>query len=57
MEDRKTILLKACLDLLEKQDKSDHVLELLSETVHYDDAECDGYCLMTDIKAELFAEG
>jgi len=53
MEDRKNILLKACRDLLEKQNKSSYVLDLLSETVLYDDAECEGNCLLEDIKIEL----
>jgi DNA-directed RNA polymerase alpha subunit len=53
MEDRKTVLLKACLTLFEKQNNSPYVLNLLSEIVHYDDADCDGYCLMEDIKGEL----
>lgn len=53
MEDRKTTLLKACMNLLQKQEESHYVLDLLSETVHYDEADCDGYCLLEDIKAEL----
>ena len=53
MEDRKITLLKACRELLKKQEKSSYVLDLLSETVHYDDADCDGYCLLDDIEAEL----
>lgn len=55
-EDRKIILLKACRDLLQKQENSHYVLDLLSETVHYDEAECDGSCLLDDIKAELGIE-
>ncbi len=51
--DRKVVLLRACLELLEKQNDSGYVLDLLSETVFYDDADCDGYCLMEDIKDEL----
>ena len=46
-------LLKACLDLLSKQNGSYFVLNILEETVFYDEAECDGYCLMDDIKAFL----
>lgn len=42
-------LLKAAVDLLGKQKESNYVLNLLEETVYYDDAECDGYCLMEDI--------
>lgn len=53
MEDRKTTLLKACMNLLQKQEESHYVLDLLSETIHYDEAECDGYCLLEDIKTEL----
>lgn len=48
--DRKTTLLKACLALFQKQNDSPYVLNLLSETVFYDEADCDGYCLMEDIK-------
>lgn len=53
MENRKEELLRACLQLLKKQKESQFVLDLLSETIHYDDADCDGYCLMEDIKIEL----
>lgn len=53
MTDRKVILLKAALDLLQKQDRSSYVMNLLEETVFYDDADCDGSCLMDDIKTEL----
>jgi len=53
MENRKDTLLKACLSLLEKQENSYYVLNLLATTITYDDAECDGYCLMEDIKIEL----
>jgi hypothetical protein len=54
MEDRKIILLRACRDLLKKQENSHYVLNLLGETIFYDDAECDGNCLLEDIEAELF---
>ena len=53
MEDRKITLLKACRDLLRKQNDSSYVLNLLSETVFYDDVDCDGYCLLDDIEIEL----
>ncbi|MDY5098734.1 MULTISPECIES: hypothetical protein [Clostridia] len=53
MEDRKVTLLKACLELLQKQDESPYTLDILGETAHYDGADCDGYCLMEDIKIEL----
>ncbi len=29
------------------------MLDLLEETVFYDDADCDGYCLIEDIEMEL----
>lgn len=53
MEDRKIILLKACYDLLKKQKESSFVLSPFETTVYYDEADCDGYCLMDDIKDEL----
>jgi len=43
------VLLKAAYDLLRKQYKSSYVLNLLEETVFYDDTDCDGYCLANDI--------
>ena len=49
-------LFHAVIDLLVKQRESDVVLNLLEETVYYDDAECDGYCLMEDI-CNLLVEG
>lgn len=55
--DRKVELLIAAYNLLNKQKKSQYVLNLLSTTVHYDDAECDGSCLMEDIENCLFEEG
>ena len=53
MMDRKVVLLRACMELLKKQNNTPYVINLLSETVFYDEAECDGYCLMDDIKSEL----
>jgi len=53
MEERKTTLLKAAYELLKKQNESTYVLNLLTESVVYDDAECDGFCLMNDIEIEL----
>jgi hypothetical protein len=52
-KDRKEILLKATYDLLKKCNEGSYVKNALEETVFYDDADCDGYCLMEDIKAEL----
>lgn len=52
MEDRATILLTVVKELLSKQKEAgiliDHPI-----TVHYDDADCDGYCLLDDITAFL----
>ena len=48
LEQAKT-LLKATKNLLEKQDNSHYVLNLLEETILYDRAECDGACLKNDI--------
>ena len=46
---RAKTLLKATKELLEKQDNSSYVLNLLEETVFYDETECDGFCLKEDI--------
>ena len=51
--DRKEYLLRVCLELLQRAEDSSHVLDVISETFHYDEADCDGYCLMEDIKIEL----
>lgn len=53
---RERVLLRAAYDLLKKQERSVFVLNLLSQTVHYDDSECDGNCLMDDIAIELEIE-
>lgn len=47
---RARVLLKATYELLMKQNDSGYVLNLLSETIFYDEAECDGCCLMEDIE-------
>ena len=48
--ERAKVLLKATLDLLQKQKESHYVLNLLENTVFYDNVECDGYCLFDDIE-------
>jgi len=56
MEDnreRQLTLLKASYFLLKKQEASSYTLNLLEETVFYDNVECDGYCLMEEIAEEL----
>ena len=55
--DRKTELLIATYRLLNKQNETPYVLNMLSTTVYYDGADCDGSCLMEDIEACLFEEG
>lgn len=54
MCDRKEILLRACYDLLKESNESGVLA--VEQTVHYDDADCDGWCLMDDIAAELGIE-
>lgn len=51
--DRKTILLRAALEMLEKLANSPVVISPAETTVNYDEAECDGLCLIDDIKIEL----
>ena len=53
MNGRKTVLLQACYDMLRKIERSPYVLSPFETTVHYDNADCDGYCLMEDIEDEL----
>ena len=45
--DRKTALLMACRDMLIKCRDS------METTIFYDEADCDGYCLLNDIESEL----
>lgn len=42
-------LLTACVELLNKQKYAHNVLDLLTETIYYDECECDGDCLLEDI--------
>lgn len=56
MKDRKDILLRAAYDLLKRADKATYVVETLGILTHYDEADCDGYCLMDDIASELGLE-
>lgn len=48
-------LLCAAHDLLRQADQSPVVLDVMSITTRYDDADCDGYCLAADIE-NWFAE-
>lgn len=49
-EKRAIELLKAVKGLLELQEQEACVLNLLEETVFYDEADCDGSCLLDDIR-------
>jgi hypothetical protein len=51
--DRKEILLRAAWDLLKRSTDDHFVREATSIVTRYDDANCDGYCLMEDIANEL----
>lgn len=46
-------LLEATIKLLNKQNESPYVLNILDELVYYDDCECDGNCLLEDIEILL----
>lgn len=52
MNDRKDILLRAAYDMLTKCDTYPYPSPARA-LVHYDEADCDGYCLRDDIAAEL----
>lgn len=51
--DRKTELLTVCREMLKRCKDSGYVLDVLAEVFHYDDADCDGRCLLDDIEIEL----
>lgn len=51
--ERAFTLLKAVKHLLELQEDSVFILDLLSENVYYDEADCDGSCLLDDIRGLL----
>jgi hypothetical protein len=53
MKDRKEILLRAAYDLLKRSTGDHYVREATSIIVRFDNADCDGYCLMEDIATEL----
>ena len=50
---RKETLLRAAYDLLKRSTQDIYVREATSILVRFDDANCDGYCLMEDIASEL----
>jgi len=47
---RARVLLEAVSSLFEKQEQSRYVLNMLDTHVKYDDADCDGACLLSDIR-------
>lgn len=53
---RKDILLRAAYDLLKRSTEDHYVREATAIEVRYDEADCDGYCLMADIASELDLE-
>lgn len=46
---RKDTLLRAAYDLIRRSTESPYVVETTRIYTHYDEADCDGYCLMQDI--------
>jgi hypothetical protein len=52
-DDRALILLRAARDILRRCSKSYYVRDVMSVLAYYDEAECDGNCLMEDIEAYL----
>lgn len=46
-------LLKAVLEILTKAKNGPYVEDVFQLTAFYDDAECDGLCLMEDIESYL----
>lgn len=57
MENRETTLLRATYELLRKCDEGPYVVNALEQTVFYDEANCDGACLMEDIEILFDARG
>lgn len=49
-------LLKAALEIMTEARKGYYVKDIFSLTAHYDGTECDGLCLMEDIKDYLGVE-
>lgn len=53
---RAKILLKAMIDMLEQQERSHYVLNILEQTSVWDGAWCDGYCWLEEAKDLLETE-
>ena len=56
MEDRKVTLLRATLDILKQVESSPYVVSALETTAIWDNAVCDGMCLMEEIEELLSSE-
>ena len=54
---RAIYLLGAAYRLLDKQNQSPYVLNILNTIVFYDGVECDGSCLMDDIEEVFYRAG
>lgn len=48
--ERAILLLSKVVELLDRQDETIYVLNILEQMVTYDEVECDGYCLKDDIE-------
>lgn len=53
-QERAETLLKAAQQIFNKCSKSTYIIDALSCTAFYDDADCDGECLREDINDFLF---
>ena len=53
--ERMEVLLKATKDILNKCNQSSYVLEVMAVTAIWDEAECDGNCLLEEV-TELLEE-
>jgi hypothetical protein len=49
-QERAKILIKAAIDILERCKNSPYVLDALQVTATWDDAECEGSCLLEEMK-------
>ncbi len=56
IQERKDILLRATFDILKKCEEGAHVKDVMGVTAVWDGAECDGSCLMQEIKDLLDIE-
>lgn len=50
---REHILLRATYQLLNQQNESSNVLNMLEQTTVWDEITCDGYCLLEETEALL----